>query len=382
MVAEKTDLSTTGDFRILTLPQMKPIKQLKALNRDLYPRHLFYPPQWLVLGVNNLCNLHCKMCDVGTQTNDTIFATNLTGTQPMHMPLELFDKIASQTARYFPQTKLGYAFTEPLIYKYLEESLALAQQYQLHTSITTNALKLEQKAEALCELGVKELFISLDGLAATHNEIRGSNQSFERAMAGIEKLLPAKGCPEISIFFVITQWNIGELKAFADFFGDMPITRLGFMHTNFTPASVAVEHNLHYGQKYFATRSNVTDVDVEAMDLEQLWQQIEQVKKTDYNFPVSFSPELTDQQGLNHFYQQPSQFIGKKCHDVFKNMMIKSDGSVIPAHGRCYNLNLGNLYQQDLKQIWNSPANGNFRTDLNKAGGLLPACSRCCSSFA
>ena len=269
-----------------------------------------------------------------------------------------------------------------MIYKHLESSLALTQQYGLHTSITTNGLKLEQKAEALVELGVNELFISLDGLATTHNDIRGNQQSFERAMAGIEKLLSYPNGPEISVFFVITQWNIAEISAFVDFFAKLPITRLGFMHTNFTPIQVAQQHNLLYGQRYFATQSNVCEIDVDAMDLALLWQQIELVNRRQYPFEVSFSPHLTTKQELDRFYLKPEVFIGKRCDDVFKNMMIKSDGSVIPAHGRCYNLNLGDIYQQNLQQIWNSNDFARFRGDLNKAGGLMPACSRCCSSFA
>ena len=61
--------------------------------------------------------------------------------------------------------------------------------------------------------------------------------------------------------------------------------------------------------------------------------------------------------------------------------MIKSDGTAIPAHGRCYNLTVGNIYEENLTTIWNSPVLGAFRKDLMKAGGLLPACSRCCSAF-
>ena len=61
--------------------------------------------------------------------------------------------------------------------------------------------------------------------------------------------------------------------------------------------------------------------------------------------------------------------------------MIKSDGSVIPAHGRCYNITLGNLYENSIKEIWNSKTLNKLRLDLKKAGGLFPACSRCCSSF-
>ena len=61
--------------------------------------------------------------------------------------------------------------------------------------------------------------------------------------------------------------------------------------------------------------------------------------------------------------------------------MIKSDGSAIPAHGRCYNLTLGNVHNETLKQIWEGGQLKKLRTDLNKAGGLFPACSRCCSAF-
>ena len=69
------------------------------------------------------------------------------------------------------------------------------------------------------------------------------------------------------------------------------------------------------------------------------------------------------------------------CNDVFTNIMIKSDGSIIPAHGRCYNLTIGNLYENNIKEIWHGEVIKKFRSTLNKNGGLLTACSRCCSSF-
>jgi len=62
------------------------------------------------------------MCDVGTESYETTFAQNLVGTQPLNMPLELIKTIIDQTANNFPKAKLGYAFTEPLIYPHLIES--------------------------------------------------------------------------------------------------------------------------------------------------------------------------------------------------------------------------------------------------------------------
>lgn len=358
------------------------VPKLKTLNARVAPGKLYYGPEWLVLGVNNICNLHCKMCDVGTKTMETNFAENLVGTRPLHMPIELLNSVMDQAAQHWPQAKMGYAFTEPLVYKHLEESLRYAQQKNLYTGITTNALNLRKHAEMLVDTGLNDLFISLDGPQDVHNEIRGHKSSFQRAIEGIEAMLAnPNNSTGIGVYCVITEWNIGRLKEFADFFKAYPLKHLGFMHTNFTPESVANAHNLKYGNQYPATHSNVEEVNIDNMDLDVLWEEMEAIQAADYPFKVDFSPRVASREQLDKFYLRPEELFGKRCNDAFTTIMIKSDGSVIPAHGRCYNLTVGNLYQNDLKTIWNSATLSRFRKDLNKAGGLLPACSRCCSAF-
>lgn len=356
-------------------------EKLTSLNARIYPSHMFQGPSWLVLGVNNVCNLHCKMCDVGTQNLESNFAINLVGTHPLHMPIELFTSICDQTARDFPKTKIGYAFTEPLVYKHLEESLKYAQGKGLFTSVTTNALTLKQRAKMLCESGLGSIGISLDGPESIHNEIRGNSKSFQKAIEGIEELLKYKNPPEISVYCVITEWNIGHLKEFADFFSNYPLKILGFMHTNFTPKNIADNHNLVYGNSYPATDSNVDEINIENYNLPLLWDEILALKKEKYPFQLTFSPEVSSFERLQLFYERPDILWGKRCNDAYSNIMIKSDGSVIPSHGRCYNLPVGNMNDTSLKDIWNSKILSKFRTDLNNAGGLFPACSRCCSAY-
>jgi radical SAM protein with 4Fe4S-binding SPASM domain len=321
------------------------------------------------------------MCDVGINYSESNFYQNLMGTQPVHMPLDLFKKIVDQSRKYYPSVKLGYAFTEPLVYKYLYESLKYASENKMFTSITTNALNLKKWADKLIDANLDELYVSLDGPADIHNKIRGYKLSFEKAVEGIDYLLSQKKHPKISIFCVITEWNIGRLKEFVDYFKDYPLIQIGFMHTNYTPASVADKHNRSYGDLYPATASNMQDIDINNYNLKVLFSEIEEIKRTKYPFNVSFSPEINDAEKLQIFYHKPEDLFGKKCHDIFNAIMIKSNGDVIPAHGRCYNLKIGNLYEQDLKAVWNSGVIAKFRKDLNKAGGLLPACSRCCSAF-
>jgi radical SAM protein with 4Fe4S-binding SPASM domain len=357
------------------------VSKLKSINKRLYPQRLFYGPEWIVLGVNNICNLHCKMCDVGIEYTASNFYQNLMGTSPLNMPIELIKILFDQTAQHFSKAKIGYAFTEPLIYPHLIESLQYGKEKKLYTSITTNALTLKQKAKEICESGLNDIFISLDGPEEIHNQIRGHKSSFQKAIEGIDELLKHSPRPNISIFCVITEWNIGHLKEFADYFKKFPLKQLGFMHTNFTPDFIVVNHNKIYGEKYPATISNTEQIEISKMNLKILLDEITEIKKTAYSFKVTFSPEINDEIKLDVFYNHPGKLIGKICNDVYRNIMVKSDGSVIPAHGRCYNLNIGNIYNNSLKEIWNSKVVSEFRKDLMNAGGLLPACSRCCSAF-
>lgn len=355
------------------------MRKVRALNRKILPGKLMYQPQWLVLGVNNICNLHCKMCDVGTKNLETNFAVNLVGTHPLHMPIELFEKIVNQTKKYFPKTKLGYAFTEPLVYKHLEESLVLADKAGLFTSITTNALNLRQKSDMLVNGGLNELFISLDGPETIHNEIRGHKSSHQRALEGIDALLSKKDIP-ISIFCVITEWNIGHLQDFLKELEGFNLKQVGFLHSNYTTEEVAHQHNAIFGKEFKATHSNIEEVSFDKYDLNLLEEELNAIFSKQYKFPVSLTPDVKSKELLHRYYHQPELKVGRACLDVFNNMMIKSDGTVIPAHGRCFNLEIGNLYDSELNEIWNSEQITGLRKALNKNGGLLPACHRCCSA--
>ena len=355
--------------------------RLRRVNASRYPQRIFMPPKWLVLGVNNTCNLHCKMCDVGVNYTQSNFFENLMGSKPTHMPIDLFKKIADQAAVFYPNVKLGYAFTEPLIYTHLEESLHYAKGKGLVTTLTTNGLGLKKWAAVLDKNNLYELNLSLDGPADLHNEIRGNEHSFAKAIEGVDALASLKSKIKINVFCVITEWNVGRLLEFLKAMSAYPFSKVGLMHSNFTPQHIADHHNELFGNLYPATASNTTETNLETINVNRLWNEIQEIKRHHWNFQVEFFPELSSIERLKQYYLLPETFIGKRCMDIFSNIMIKSNGDVIPAHGRCYNLKIGNLYEQSLKEIWNSTIINSFRKTVTDHGGLLPACSRCCSSF-
>jgi MoaA/NifB/PqqE/SkfB family radical SAM enzyme len=276
---------------------------------------------------------------------------------------------------------LGFAFTEPLIYPHLVEAVGLATARGLSSAVTTNGLTLKSSAGELAAAGLDDLFLSLDGPPAIHDEIRGREGSFDRAVAGIEVLLAAEPRPRISVFCVITPWNQELLVAFLGVLSPLPLHQVGFMHPNFTPEDVVRTHNSTYGSSYPATTSNLGPFDPADMDLPSLAAELDAIERRSWPFPVSFSPNVRGAAALDRFYNRPAELLGRSCGDAFRALMIKSDGRVIPAHGRCYDVTVGNLHETSLPEIWNSAELGRFRKTLYRAGGLLPACSRCCSAF-
>lgn len=356
-------------------------ERLRNANLRLLPQHIVQAPEWLVLGVNNVCNLHCRMCDVGLARTDTVFARNLTGTRPLNMPLELVTEIFDEAARHWPGVRIGFAFTEPLIWPHLEVAVAAATKRGLATAVTTNGYTLSQRGPALADNGLGEIFVSLDGPAEIHDQTRGRAGSFARAVDGLACLARHPKPPRMSVHCVLTPWNLGHLRRLVESLAELPLERIGFMHPNFTTPEMAAEHNRHYGEHYRATDSNLGPLQPDQVDLDLLAAEIAVLRALRPGLPLTFSPNLSSRVELERFYRQPTEWIGRGCGDVHRTMMIKSDGSVIPAHGRCYELTIGNVKHQSLPEIWNSAEIGRLRTALVRAGGLLPACTRCCSAF-
>jgi len=354
--------------------------KVRSANARLYPGRVVLAPKWVVLGVNNVCNLHCKMCDVGTQNLESNFAKNLVGSHPLNMPLDLIRKVIDQTSENWPNSKLAYAFTEPLVYPHLVESLSYASEKGVYTTVTTNALTLKQKAKALVDAGLNHLYVSIDGPEAIHNEIRGNKKSFQKALEGINELFSHENPPMVDIICAITEWNIGHLRELLEDLRAVKINEVSFMHTQFNDPQMVEKHNGFWGTKYPATASNLEEVNLANMDLHALAAEIDAIRKENWPFRVTFAPELSFEDELTAYYHQPEKRFVRHCSAVFNSLMVKSDASVIPAHGRCFNLEVGSLHEQTLPEVWNSLTFSTFRKDLMKSGGLFDGCSRCCSA--
>lgn len=352
---------------------------LRKLNERLLPGHIFFPPTHIILGVNNFCNLRCVMCDVGTG-DDTNFGANLTGSKTRAMPIGLFERILDETCAFCPGAHLGFAYTEPLAWPHLGEALRLAHQRKIYASVTTNGLLLPQRAKELWP-GCKSLSVSIDGPKPVHDHIRRRPGSYARAVSGIEAVSGLREGPEISVFCTVTEHNTGSLRQFLLEMSDLPLKRVGILHNNFVTDDQAVRHNFAYQQDFHATASNIFDSNPARIDLETLSGELREIARQRYRFPVTIHPHLIELNELTTYYLKPDVFVGHRCNDAARMLMIDSDGEAIPVHGRCYRFPIGNIRQESLASIWGHEKLAGLRRTLRCSGGLLPGCSRCCSAF-
>ena len=339
-------------------------------------------PETLILGVNNVCNLHCVMCDVGTNSTETNFARSLTGTQPINMPMTLLQHVVDQASLFSPRPDIGFAFTEPGIYPHLVQGIAYAHGAGFRSTLTTNGFTLTKLAGGLIDAGLDRLYVSLDGPPEIHDRVRGKRGSFEAVRTGIQSLHAIKPIPT-EIFFAVTNENYTHIGEFVNSLSVLSISSVTIMHTNFVTPEMAQRHNAQFDTSYRATVSSMAAFHPEAIDVSLLAQELDRVTGPDrYAFPIHVQPPILSEGDIRSYYHDHRSAIGKRCIDPWKYLMVKSNGDVIAAHGRCYDVNIGNISRDPLTVIWNSERMKTFRQTLMKAGGLLPACFRCCGGFS
>jgi MoaA/NifB/PqqE/SkfB family radical SAM enzyme len=346
-------------------------------------------PRWVVLVVNNTCNLHCKMCDVGTGANDTIFYRNLIGQDPGNMSVEFFERILADAKEFPLRPRLSLSYTEPGIHPKILEMVARAKTAGFFCSLTTNGFTLPRLSEPLVELGLDEIFVSVDGAREAHNEVRGSTRSYDLIMQGLHNIAGVKArlrrdSPTVNIVYVFTEQSYLTLVDLLDDLRPVRPAQIVATLLNFIHPKSAELHNSRFGNRYRASVTNLHKVNLGAFDCEALMQQIDAARAKALELGISFSlrPRVASAQSLRRYFENVDEpAAGDFCTDPWNMVMIQTNGDVIPAHGRCFNTIAGNLNHRSLQAIWNGPAMVDFRRLLKKEGGLLPACTRCCGCF-
>lgn len=269
-------------------------------------------PQVFTIETILACNLKCPECAIGG---------NLVNRAKGFMKFDQFRIIAEKIQ---PFVKLCYLFNwgEPLlnpdIFKIIDHA---ASNFDAHIVISTNGLLLNEKtSQLLIDSGVSEVLVSIDGTTQEVYEKYRIGGNVEKALSSLmvlqETNLRREGRVKISPQFIVFKHNQHEMQPFKDFCRSIGLSPF-------------------FKSPYIRNGSKFSDSD----------------------YPELRRKRYPDIQSLRHAMRD--------CRDPREVFTINMDGSVVVC---CNDYDgttaFGNIFRQNVKEIWNSEQSLKFRNAI------------------
>lgn len=154
------------------------------------------------LKVTNACNLACPTCCAGAGEWEGEASELASGAMP---------RMVEKIGRLRPES-LVITGGEPLLHRAIGDILAAAKGAAGEVVLLTNGTLVSRDlAQVVASLDVKVQISLESGHSAQHDVIRGAG-SFERALAGVRRLLEA-GARTIEVVATVTSRNVGCLSS-------------------------------------------------------------------------------------------------------------------------------------------------------------------------
>lgn len=159
--------------------------------------------------VNGQCNLRCRGCFFFEHPPEAEPAPDELDT---HEAKSLIDHLA----------ELGVPFLElvggePFLRRDLLELARHARARRLWCGVTTNGTRFPDSDAALAEIRetFRTVFVSIDGFEEAHDRVRGAG-TYQRSLAGLRRLLAARGAALIGVSTIVGPENVARLPAFGE----------------------------------------------------------------------------------------------------------------------------------------------------------------------
>ncbi len=280
-----------------------------AYHHGLGPRR----PKMLSVEPTSRCNLNCPFCLVGLQNSLPSTEHDLLPRGMGTMEMDLYRKIVGAAADFGIKKMQLHFQGEPLLHKGLPEMVGLATAAGMSTQMFTNGLPLtETTAEKLLDAGLGMLRFSVDGVTEEvyqKNRVGGEFARVYRNMKMMADKARARRSP------IRLEWQMIAMRN-----NEHEIERA---------AGMAREVGLNFFVKSFAV------TDPKAVPLDPKYQRRLHIKP---------------------------------CQDIYRAIFVYWNGDVVPC---CYDQEgkaiVGNLGQQTLREIWDSPIYVALRRRIDRA---------------
>lgn len=340
------------------------------------------PPSVIKLYVTNRCNARCLMCDLGRRDESSTFYRQVS-VGPPEMPVSLCRRLAGEFVSFRPRVQV--CGVEPLLHGDIIGVIQELATRGLETHLVTNGILLYDRAPALARSGLTSLVVSLDGIGAVHDAVRGTG-IYDQVIEGLnrfhsERGQDERGGPGVVVSFCITPLNQDGLVNMAErILAGRLADRLSVAHTYFVSEAASQAHSRDHRHLGMSSRVNVGGVDPISMDVDALARELSVLRRRFPTDKVSLTPRIATRESLAHYYKNPARpMTGSRCLVPWFSTTILTDGSVI-VHNRCFPYLAGNVTTAPFLTAWRGDRMRTFRSELKRVG-LFPACYRCCGAF-
>ncbi|MFP4499572.1 MAG: radical SAM/SPASM domain-containing protein [Candidatus Hydrogenedentota bacterium] len=277
--------------------------------------------------------------------------------------------------------KLSFFLTggEPFVRPDCMDIIRYIKEQGLKVGVNTNhALLDEKKIDQLREMGLDYIISSVHGPREVHNALTGA-KNFDKVIANL-KYWKARPCRTRTLInFVMTPETMQYMEDVVDIAAEVDLDILTFQHESFLTPEEKEAHNRAW-RKLFNKANEVEfshlELDPKRHDTDRMREYMARTRQRakEKGVLVFFKPDLTPEQ-MGTWYSERFHYEGK-CSYLYTDMRISPKGDVITCQPiPCA---VGNIRGGDPFELFNSEAFVAFRRGIQDAGGLYPACARCC----
>lgn len=306
------------------------------------------PPVCLYLEVTNRCNLLCDTCP---RTFEELEA-------PADMSWSLFTKIVDQVPNIARVVLHGVG--EPMLVRDLPRMIRYLKDRGTYVLFNTNGTLLNpKKFQGLVDTGLDELRVSLDAAdRESYLRVRGKD-FFNRIVRDVGKFTAFQReigatTPRVSLWLTGLKETVDQLPDFVRLSAKMGVSEVHLQRLVFDEAGFGL------ARPEFSLFEQTRDHETAAIETAQVLGR---------ELGVSLDASGATEPGLS-LKRQADDKPWATCRRPWSLMYFTAHGRALPCciapfSARGYeNYTLGDATQDTLKEIWNSPAYKDFRTNL------------------
>jgi MoaA/NifB/PqqE/SkfB family radical SAM enzyme len=242
----------------------------------------------------------------------------------------------------------------------------------IRVTLLTAGLMLEAQAEQIAST-IDDVIVSLDGPPAVHNQIRQIPRAFERIAAGVRALRRYR--PEIVVGArcTVQKQNHKCLSALITSAKGIDLTSLSFL------AADVVSSAFNRPEAWPEQRQQ--EVALNCQEVEELAEEIEKLiterrHDIDSGFIIESPAKLRRLVSYFRAHLGQQEHVAPHCNAPWVSAVIDSSGEVRPCF---FHPSIGNIHEDTVNDIVNSPAALYFRTHLDIPTN--PICRSCVCSL-